>query len=44
MLDQYEMDDLRSEARSERKWAKNDRLVDGDPDKITDDDLDEIED
>jgi hypothetical protein len=44
MLDQDEMDDLRQEDRSARKWAKNDRLVDGDPDKITDDDLDEIED
>ena len=44
MLDQEEMDDLRHEVRSNRKWRKNDRLVDGDPDKITDDDLDEIED
>jgi hypothetical protein len=44
MLDQDEMDDLRSEARSDRKWRKNDRLVDGDPDKITDNDLDDIED
>lgn len=44
MLEQDEMDDLRNEARSERKCRKNDRLVDGDPDKITDDDLEEIED
>jgi hypothetical protein len=32
-----EIDDLKKEARSARKWAKNDRLADGDPDKITDD-------
>jgi hypothetical protein len=44
MLDQDEIDDLMQEARSDRKWRKNDRLVDGDPDKITDDDLEEAED
>ena len=44
MLDQDEIDDLKQEARSERKWRKNDRLVDGDPDKIMPDDLDEVED
>lgn len=44
MIDQDEIDDLRNEARSERKWRKNDRLVDGDPDKITDDSEDDEED
>ena len=44
MLDQDEVDDLKQEARSQRKLAKNDRLVDGDPDKIMPDDLEEIED
>jgi len=44
MLDQDEIDDLKQEARSQRKLAKNDRLVDGDPDKIMLDDLEEIED
>ena len=41
MINQEEMDDLRNEARSARKWAKNDRLADGDPEKEYDDDEDE---
>ena len=43
MIDQDEMDDLRNEARSARKWAKNDRLADGDPEKEHGDDEDEEE-
>lgn len=39
--DQDEIDDLKQEARSARKWANNDRLADGDPDKITGEDDEE---
>ena len=33
MIDQDEVDDLRNQARHDRKRQKNERLADGDPDK-----------